>query len=85
MNEFFSSGRAADVVLIVLVAEALWLKFRGAQWPSILGALVPAMLMMIALRAALTGAGWLAIAIALTLAFPIHIYDLRRRDSLRDD
>ena len=85
MTEFFASGHAVDVVLAVLLAEALLLKFRGTSWSEIAGALLPAVLMMIALRAALTGASWPMIAIPLTLAFPVHIYDLRRRKLLRKD
>lgn len=85
MTEFFASGHAVDVVLAVLAIEALLLKFRGAAWPEIAGALLPAVLMMIALRAALTGAAWPMIAIPLTLAFPVHLYDLRRRRFLRKD
>ncbi|QTD57363.1 hypothetical protein [Parasphingorhabdus cellanae] len=84
MTEFFASGRAVDVVLAVLVIEALWLKWRGNRWMNILPALLPAVLMMIALRAALTGEPWYLISIALTLAFPIHLYDLHRRKMLRN-
>ncbi|MEO1045528.1 MAG: hypothetical protein AAFX04_08830 [Pseudomonadota bacterium] len=79
MEAFFSSGRAVDVVLLVLLAEALWLKYRGGDWIAILGALMPAVLMMLALRAALTGASWPMIALPLALSFPIHLYDMRRR------
>ncbi|WP_417613461.1 hypothetical protein [Parasphingorhabdus sp.] len=85
MTEFFASGHAVDVVLAVLLAEALLLKFRGTSWPEIAGVLLPAVLMMMALRAALTGASWPMIAIPLALAFPVHIYDLRRRKLLRKD
>ena len=85
MTEFFASGHAVDVVLAVLFAEALLLKFRGTSWPEIAGVLLPAVLMMIALRAAVTGAAWPLIAIPLTLAFPVHIYDLHRRNLLRKD
>lgn len=83
MTEFFASGRAVDVVLAVLVMEALWLKWRSNAWKDILPALLPAVLMMIALRAALTGQPWYLISIALTLAFPVHLYDLHRRQMLR--
>ncbi len=83
MTEFFASGRAVDVVLLVLLIESLWLKWRGEAWRDIGGALLPAVLMMLALRAALTGGHWLAIAIPLTAAFPVHIYDLRRRKMLQ--
>ena len=79
MDEFFASGRAVDVVLAVLAIEAIWLKFRGGSWVAIGLALIPAALMMIALRSALTGMDWPYISIPLALAFPVHIFDLRRR------
>lgn len=79
MEEFFTSGRAVDVVLAVLAIEALWLKWRGNGWADILPALVPAVLMMIALRAALTGMDWPYISLPLAAAFPVHLYDLHRR------
>jgi hypothetical protein len=79
VEEFFASGRAVDVVLLVLVAEAIWLRYSG--WPrlDIIGALLPAVLMMVALRAALTAMAWPFISIPLALAFPVHLYDLKRR------
>jgi hypothetical protein len=79
MEAFFSSGRAVDVVLLVLAAEAVWLKWRGGRWADIIPALLPAVLMMLGLRAALTGMAWPWIAIPLALAFPVHVLDLRRR------
>ena len=82
MQQFFSSGHAVDVVLIVLAAEALWLRTRAQKWLDIVSALLPAVLMMIALRAALTGMAWPYISIPLALAFPVHIYDLKRRGIL---
>lgn len=85
MEDFFASGRAVDVVLAVLLFEALWLKLRGSSWRDILPALVPAVLMMIALRAGLTGMPWPYVSLPLAAAFPIHIYDLKRRGMLRKD
>lgn len=82
MEEFFASGRAVDVVLAVLAAEAVWLKWRGQQWVDILPALIPAVLMMAALRAALTGMEWPYISLPLAAAFPVHLYDLKRRGML---
>jgi hypothetical protein len=79
VEEFFASGRAVDVVLLVLAVEAAWLKYRGWRWPDIIAALLPAELMMIALRAALTGMAWPYISLPLALAFPVHLYDLKRR------
>ncbi|MEH6789301.1 hypothetical protein [Parasphingorhabdus sp.] len=83
MTEFFASGHAVDVVLAVLALETLWLKFRGVGWHDIMSTLLAAVLMMIALRAALTGQVWPMVAIPLALSFPAHIYDLRRRKFLR--
>lgn len=82
MEEFFTSGRAVDVVLAVLVAEGIWLKWRGQPWAGILPALIPAVLMMAALRAALTGMEWPYISLPLAAAFPVHLYDLKRRGML---
>jgi hypothetical protein len=79
MEEFFASGRAVDVVLAVLVIEAIWLKARGNRWIDLLPALLPAVLMMISLRVALTGMAWPFISLPLALAFPVHLYDLHRR------
>lgn len=79
MEEFFTSGRAVDVVFAVLFAEALWLKIQRNSWADILAALLPAVLMMIALRAALTGLSWPYISLPLAAAFPVHLYDLSRR------
>ena len=82
MQEFFSTGRAVDVVLLVLAVEAIWLKLRGQHLPDIVPALLPAVLMMLGLRAALTGMAWPFISLPLALAFPVHLYDLRRRGML---
>ncbi len=79
MEEFFSSGRAVDVVLLVLAIEAIWLKWRGQRRADIVPALLPAVLMMLGLRAALTDMAWPFVSLPLALAFPVHLYDLRRR------
>jgi len=79
MQAFFASGHAVDVVLAVLVAEAIWLRARGMAFADIIPMLLPAVLMMIALRAALTGMAWPFISAPLAFAFPVHIYDLYRR------
>lgn len=79
MADFFASGRAVDVVLAVLLVEAMWLRRRGQRWADILPALLPAVLMMVGLRAALTGLNWAFVSIPLALAFPVHLYDLKRR------
>lgn len=83
MDELFASGRAVDIVLIVLAVEAIWLKLRSNPWADIVPALLPAVLMMIALRAALTGMAWPSVSLPLALAFPVHLYDLKRRQAVK--
>jgi len=74
----FASGLAADIILVVIAAEAIWLRL-GRRWQiiAILCRLMPGALMMLALRAALTGQGWAWIAAPLMLSFPFHLADLR--------
>jgi hypothetical protein len=79
MQAFFTSGHAVDVVLAVLAVEAIILRTRRWGWTAIFGALMPAVLMMLALRAALIGMAWPWVAVPLTLAFPVHLYDVRMR------
>jgi hypothetical protein len=79
METFFASGHAVDVVLAVLAIEALWLRARRQNWADIVPALLPAVLMMLGLRAALTDMAWPFVSAPLALAFPVHLYDLRRR------
>ena len=54
---------------------------RGRGWRGLDAALrlLPGALMLLALRAALTGAGWPWIALALAASFPVHLADLARR------
>jgi hypothetical protein len=80
VNWLFESGHAADLVIAVLLIEFAWLtaaKGRGAG--EVAAILLPAVLMMLALRGALTGADWPMIALPLAAAFPVHLLDLARR------
>lgn len=80
MDWLFRSGHAADLILAVLAAEALWLGRAGRRHTAdALLMLLPAVLIVIALRGALTGAHWLWIALPLALSFPAHLIDLARR------
>jgi hypothetical protein len=79
MTTFFSSGHAIDVVLAVLAVEAVYLRRSGVDFMAIASALLPAVLMMLALRAALTGWSWPFVAGPLALAFPVHMIDLWRQ------
>ncbi|WP_374142720.1 hypothetical protein [Sphingomonas sp.] len=77
MAALFANGLAADIILVVIAGEAIWLRLRR-RWLllAILCRLMPGILMMVALRAALTGQSWQWIALPLTLSFPFHLADL---------
>jgi hypothetical protein len=84
IESFFAYGHAADLVLVVLALEAIWLKARGWSLGRITGLVGPAIFIVLALRAALVGAGWAWVAVLLALSFPLHLMDLRGRLSLDD-
>ncbi len=80
MAWLFASGHAADLILIVLLGEALWLRtIRRWSWGKVFGLLGPGALMMLGLRAALIGADWWWIALPLAASLPLHLVDLRAR------
>ena len=81
MDWFVNSGHAADLVLLVLLGEAIWLRMRRWRWLEIAGLLGPAALIVLGLRAALTDAAWYWVAIPLALSLPLHLMDLRERFS----
>lgn len=78
MSGLFASGHAVDIVLIVIAVEALWLR-RAARWRwvALMCRLMPGVMMLLALRAALTGGSWPVVALLLALSFPFHLADLR--------
>lgn len=80
----FDYGYAADVILGVLAIEAVWL-VSARRWSllAVLGLLGPAALIVLGLRAALTGADWWWIALPLAASLPLHLMDLRARLSTR--
>ena len=84
MDWLFASGHAADLILGVLVIEGAWLRLaRGWGLVAILGLLGPAALIVLGLRAALTGADWWWIALPLAASLPLHLMDLRSRLAAR--
>jgi hypothetical protein len=84
MGEFLASGRAVDLVLLLMLAEALWL-WRGRQVaaPAVALALLPGALILLAVRVALTGGPWWAVAGLLAASLPAHVADLAKRGWLR--
>lgn len=80
IEAFFASGHAADLILAVLAGEAVWLRAgRGWRWRAIAGLIGPAVLIVLALRGALTGAAWWWIAVPLAASLPLHLMDLAAR------
>lgn len=75
----FAQGHAVDVILLVMAGELAWL-WRVSRWTASAATLrlLPGALMLLALRAALTGMTWPWIAVALLLSFPAHLADLAR-------
>lgn len=81
---FFSSGHVVDLILIVITLEAIWLLRRREARTTrriidVALALAPGVCLLLALRAALVGADWPWIALALAASFPVHLLDLQRR------
>lgn len=80
VETFFANGHAADVILAVLLLEAAWLRAALKwRWIAIAGLLGPAALIVLGLRAAMTGAPWWWIALPLAASLPLHLMDLRTR------
>lgn len=80
MSELFSSGRAVDIVLLVMLGEIVVLIARKrSRATTVVLAFLPGAIILLAVRAALTGAGWPFVALALGASFPVHLADIRRR------
>jgi hypothetical protein len=88
VETFFLSGHVADMILAVMLVEGVYRSYRhsvtGEGWsPSrIFASLAPGACLVLALRAALTGAGWQWMALTLSLSGVAHAIDgwLRRLD-----
>jgi hypothetical protein len=82
MREVFASGDIAVIALAVLALEivtiAAWRRWRAVPVHPItlIVAACPGVCLMLALQAALTGAGWMVIAFWLAASFPAHLADL---------
>jgi hypothetical protein len=80
MSGFFASGHVVDAVLGFLALEVLALVlWRGARPVPALSAALPGALLLLALRAALTGADWQWVALWIALSLPAHLMDLQLR------
>jgi hypothetical protein len=85
MNEFFTSGRAIDLVLLLIGLEALLLivlwRMRRCPLPPLATLLIlaPGACLLLAARAALNGATWGWVSLLFLMALVIHLIDLRQR------
>jgi hypothetical protein len=85
LETFFASGRAADLVLIVLAVEVvallLWRRAtgRGPSARAVLSLALPGAALVLALRVALTGGWWGWIGLWLGVALVAHLWDLAGR------
>jgi hypothetical protein len=85
MAELFATGRIVDLILVLMIAETLvlagyrYMTGRGISIMPLLTNMAAGACLMLALRAALAGAPWTLIAIALGAAFGMHALDLRGR------
>ena len=83
--DLFASGRIVDLILALMAAEAVVLAVhyrrtgRGVPLPDLAVNLAAGAGLLLALRAALTGAVWAWTAGWLTLALAAHLADLARR------
>ena len=79
IQSLFDSGHAADVVLVALALEGLWLIRRGWTLRRVAQSLGAAALVVLAARGALVGAAWYWVALPLLASFPLHLLDLKDR------
>jgi hypothetical protein len=82
MAELFASGRIIDLILIMVVVEALLVWFyrrrtgRGLTLAAVAPTLTSGAMLMLALRAAIADLSWVWIALPLVLSLVAHLVDL---------
>ena len=82
MADFFASGRVVDLILVMMLIEGLALTLyhrrtgKGIPPAGLAGFLLSGFVLLLTLRAALTGAGWGWISLGLTAALFTHLTDL---------
>ena len=85
VSALFSSGHIVDLILVLVVLEAVllagwhWRTGRGLAFRAFAATICSGAALMLALRAALVGAWWGWIALPLLAALLAHIADLRGR------
>ncbi|AGA90986.1 hypothetical protein Thimo_2239 [Thioflavicoccus mobilis 8321] len=85
MTELFASGRIIDLIILMVIVEALLVWFyhrrtgRGPTFAAVVPTLTSGALLMLALRAAIADLSWVWIAVPLFLSLVAHMVDLVRR------
>jgi hypothetical protein len=84
MEALLASGHLVDAILLLVAVEALglilWSRRARGVWPlALLCNLTSGAALMLALRGALTGAGWPVIAGCLALAGLAHLTEMALR------
>ena len=84
MEQLFTSGRIADVVLVIMAAEAVLLLYLGRPWSGwgfagLLGNLLAGASLVVALKIALIGGDWILVAFALIASLVGHLADVLSR------
>ena len=85
MAGLFHSGHILDLILLLVLAEALLLAWhhhltgRGPPLRALLPNLLSGAALLVAVRLALVQSGWLWVAAALLFALLAHLADLRQR------
>jgi hypothetical protein len=91
VEQLIASGRIVDLIVGLMLLEAIVLvgyhaaKGRGIAPVDLVVNLLAGVALLLALRAALTGAGWRTIAGILAAAGLLHVLDLSRRWKRRGD
>jgi len=91
MNEWFASGRVADLVLVLMIAEGLVLAIwhlrtgKGIAPVDLFWRLAAGAGLALALRSVLAGAAWPWTAAALLFSLVAHLTDLHRDWRRRED
>lgn len=85
LQTLFETGRIFDIVLATLVVEGvvLWLYHRrtgrGLPGGAVVSFLLSGAFLVAGFRAPTLGLGWIWTALFLTLAFAVHLVELRER------
>ena len=88
-SQLYANGRIIDLVLLGVAIEAALLVWyrrhtgRGPRVRDLLPTLLSGVLLLLALRAALTQSWWGWVAAPLALALVVHVFDLSRHWRIR--